>query len=185
MEYHSFLFWRFKMMTRNEMMEVSVSLRSYIHSYDDNMKSINVCTGIEFPSPYGVSFILIQIVICEATGDVWKFPSPYGVSFILMGNEIYLSSSFIYKVSVSLWSIIHSYDTSKILDGMYYLSFRLLMEYHSFLFEVEFSSYTNVSDIVSVSLRSYIHSYLLQGKQYVESKGKFPSPYGVIFILIF
>ena len=37
-----------------------------------------------FPSPYGVSFILIRpgILLEE---DVYQFPSPYGVSFILIG----------------------------------------------------------------------------------------------------
>ena len=38
----------------------------------------------EFPSPYGVSFILMkmkkEIAICIEIG----FPSPYGVSFILI-----------------------------------------------------------------------------------------------------
>ena len=38
-----------------------------------------------FPSPYGVSFILIDIVAWAEENDIQsKFPSPYGVSFILM-----------------------------------------------------------------------------------------------------
>ena len=62
-------------------------------------------------------------------------------------------------VSVSLWSIIHSYDSSinsSSVSQTY--SFRLLMEYHSFLYKVTF----------------------------VDTRGEveFPSPYGVIFILI-
>ena len=37
-----------------------------------------------FPSPYGVSFILIETIedLIEASG--LEFPSPYGVSFILI-----------------------------------------------------------------------------------------------------
>ena len=41
-------------------------------------------------------------------------------------------------------------------------------------------------DLVSVSLRSYIHSYkIVRNLQNVHNRSKFPSPYGVIFILIF
>ena len=38
----------------------------------------------EFPSPCGVSFILILYPVVKC--DLWgvEFPSPYGVSFILM-----------------------------------------------------------------------------------------------------
>ena len=38
----------------------------------------------EFPSPYGVSFILIQLNLKNATSEIEMFPSPYGVSFILI-----------------------------------------------------------------------------------------------------
>ena len=38
-----------------------------------------------FPSPYGVSFILILICLGFSVGDNGvMFPSPYGVSFILI-----------------------------------------------------------------------------------------------------
>ena len=37
-----------------------------------------------FPSPYGVSFILIQLEIKMLDSTIVVFPSPYGVSFILM-----------------------------------------------------------------------------------------------------
>ena len=41
----------------------------------------------KFPSPYGVSFILILIYVDKNTSStVDKFPSPYGVSFILIIN---------------------------------------------------------------------------------------------------
>ena len=62
---------------------VSVSLQSIIHSYAFNINYNINKQHWEFPSPYGVSFILIR------KEDKWKiyilkFPSPYGVSFILM-----------------------------------------------------------------------------------------------------
>ena len=38
----------------------------------------------EFPSPYGVSFILILMNKLHCLPLFLKFPSPYGVSFILM-----------------------------------------------------------------------------------------------------
>ena len=40
-----------------------------------------------FPSPYGVSFILIGIKRVD-TNDIFEFPSPYGVSFILMKRHL-------------------------------------------------------------------------------------------------
>ena len=117
---------------------------------------------LTFPSPYGVSFILIPIRVFETddkhpqvsvslrsivhsywliTFDVipapTKFPSPYGVSFILIYNTRMVNHIRCYSsVSVSLWSIIHSY-----------------MEYMND-FRIGIRK-------VSVSLWSYIHSYLL------------------------
>ena len=40
-----------------------------------------------FPSPYGVSFILILKVNEINSFKILKFPSPYGVSFILMSMK--------------------------------------------------------------------------------------------------
>ena len=48
----------------------------------------------EFPSPYGVSFILIQLNLKNATSEIEMFPSPYGVSFILI-KDIYITSLMI------------------------------------------------------------------------------------------
>ena len=61
-----------------------------------------------FPSPYGVSFILI---IQNWNDDFFymEFPSPYGVSFILIQDI----------KSINILYLIYS--------------FRLLTEYHSFL----------------------------------------------------
>ena len=41
----------------------------------------------EFPSPYGVSFILIKFNI-DGYKNLFKFPSPYGVSFILIRKSM-------------------------------------------------------------------------------------------------
>ena len=45
---------------------------------------------LKFPSPYGVSFILIYGMKAKTIGswDNKTFPSPYGVSFILMSKNI-------------------------------------------------------------------------------------------------
>ena len=135
------------------------------------------------------------------------FPSPYGVSFIL----IYYFTNFLYlvfiKVSVSLWSIIHSYQYILLFLFSFYYRFRLLMEYHSFLYNdtffnieidgYEFPSPYGVSFIliiicilksgyiyrVSVSLWSIIHSYYFSSDNNDDFIW-FPSPYGVSFILI-
>ena len=59
MEYHSFL---------------------YIINNCDSLEAIE-----EFPSPYGVSFILIWKEIKELVKEMnVEFPSPYGVIFILI-----------------------------------------------------------------------------------------------------
>ena len=93
----------------------------------------------------------------------WKFPSPYGVSFILiLKSKVILMIYVSIIVSVSLRSIIHSYAFKTIL-----------------LLFIKFS-------IVSVSLRSIIHSYQDVGYIAIEYKYifRFPSPYGVSFILM-
>ena len=65
-----------------------------------------------FPSPYGVLFILMNSNFLFQDLRFSKgFPSPYGVSFILMILAV---------VTLEL-------------DIMY---FRLLMEYHSFLYNI-------------------------------------------------
>ena len=115
-----------------------------------------------------------------------------------------------FLVSVSLRSIIHSYAIYDIAnDTSLYLSFRLLTEYHSFLWKdlwslmiygitcfrllTEYHSFLlqNYLELqtdifgVSVSLRSIIHSYKRKKMRYcIEKQWKFPSPYGVSFILI-
>ena len=38
----------------------------------------------QFPSPYGVSFILMFDEETKDSHKTWKFPSPYGVLFILI-----------------------------------------------------------------------------------------------------
>ena len=112
-----------------------------------------------FLSPYGVIFILIW-ELCYSTDITDEFPSPYGVSFILIYNTRMVNHIRCYSsVSVSLWSIIHSY----------------LIFVTSY---IKFCSF-----IVSVSLQSYIHSYSPDMLDRYLAGDWFPSPYGVIFIL--
>ena len=76
--------------------------------------------------------------------NISRFPSPYGVSFILIKKGV----------------ILYTTDYPK--------SFRLLTEYHSFLFINKQNVLQVVEDKpVSVSLRSIIHSYL-GGKFYAK-----------------
>ena len=67
---------------------------------------------VKFPSPYGVSFILIYVILVRYTNtyQAIKFPSPYGVSFILIYKDKKEDATVIASVSVSLRSIIHSYS---------------------------------------------------------------------------
>ena len=104
----------------------------------------NAIPVISFPSPYGVSFILITDYPKVATFGGCEFPSPYGVSFIL----IFLIKK-VYNKNIN--------------------SFRLLTEYHSFLSSNSSEAFLSISDIlVSVSLRSIIHSYELKGYHMLE-----------------
>ena len=108
MEYHSFLS-KLEKMDIWKKYKVSVSLRSIIHSYNRSDENDVKYWKNGFPSPYGVSFILIYINIDVNTSEVivsvslrsiihsyevkrfleenkndHTFPSPYGVSFILI-----------------------------------------------------------------------------------------------------
>ena len=88
------------------------------------------------------------------------------------------------RVSVSLRSIIHSYWTMENYGNLNFMGFRLLTEYYSFLF-LRYLQQPQQKARVSVSLRSIIHSYDQKlVEQYKELESKFPSPYGVLFILI-
>ena len=62
-----------------------------------------------------------------------KFPSPYGVLFILIVFFEHHPKKVL-RISVSLWSIIHSYGHGDIATTMdIYTHFRLLTELYSFL----------------------------------------------------
>ena len=84
MEYHSFL-WVWNLTSDwVAIYSVSVSLWSIIHSYGKISIFIAISNAREFPSPYGVSFILIKGSSIKEWRFFTKFPSPYGVSFILI-----------------------------------------------------------------------------------------------------
>ena len=66
-----------------------------------------------------------------------------------------------------------------------YLGFRLLTEYHSFLCKVYSLETIRLGKCVSVSSRSIIHSYkLVKNSAFGGYYLAFPSPYGVLFILM-
>ena len=137
--------------------EVSVSLQSIIHSYKLKLlqkklhqigfrllteyHSFLFGTTIDgwnkfiykFPSPYGVSFILIQ----KKQDFLGNFQKDVSVSLrsIIHSYTCYLATTLLSQiVSVSLRSIIHSYDlTRKSVILTTKICFRLLTEYHSFL----------------------------------------------------
>ena len=84
-EYRSFLFYFIDMVNVPKEFYVSVSLRSIVHSYVGAPEVICVYQPKKFPSPYGVSFILILTHLCSIQLIFSRqFPSPYGVSFILI-----------------------------------------------------------------------------------------------------
>ena len=116
-----------------------------------------------------------------------KFPSPYGVSFILILKKNRSDEDVKFKkISVSLRSIIHSYGILGEIKGVELeISVSLRSIIHSYLGE-RIRNWKKKLMKISVSLRSIIHSYLF-GRKYSfigEFKKGFPSPYGVSFILI-
>ena len=156
MEYHSFLCVNYKEYNGTVNMIVSVSLRSIIHSYTtDNF--INLQVYKKFPSPYGVSFILMIFRNHSRNNRRWrKFPSPYGVSFILIGNV--RTREEIAKVFPSPYGV--SFILINMLKGLVKvgLGFRLLTEYHSFLFIKYWSNGT--IKVKSFRLLTEYHSFL-------------------------
>ena len=90
----------------------------------------------EFPSPYGVSFILIYFSKINLYFEISEFPSPYGVSFILM------------KVFTKCYTL------------MIKLCFRLLTEYHSFLLEKYIFKDVSIINLSSFRLLTEYHSFL-------------------------
>ena len=140
-------------------MLVSVSLRSIIHSYK-NERSIAMLTSSNYVSVSLRSIIhSYYIRLAPINFNIVEFPSPYGVSFILI------------VICLLVYYIFH-------------WSFRLLTEYHSFLYgtntnddesQVTFPSPYGVSFILIIyEANNLIDLYYIQ----------FPSPYGVSFILI-
>ena len=113
--------------------KVSVSLRSYIHSYWSLAWS-ETTEAIAFPSPYRVIFILILIPLSTYTRGL-KLVSVSLRSIIHFYLVLWCFEPKSSQVSVSLWSIVHSYY-NKNLGGKKW-----------------------IEEQVSVSLRSIIHSY--------------------------
>jgi len=135
MEYHSFLC--IGLNNKKSYILVSVSLWSIIHSYP----SLNALTQkqandfVKLPSPYGVSFILIQYIVNIWTEkNVYKFPSPCGVSFILIIEaEIYVRDGVMFPSPYGISFILIRTLTNEYKADKTALCFCLLAEYHSFL----------------------------------------------------
>ena len=118
-----------------------------------------------------------------------KFPSPCGVLFILIELRFWLRQTRTWHVSVSLWSIIYSYiKTSKKWLKKQWLSFRLLAEYYSFLWTNKYSLSTE-DDILKFPSPYGVSFILIYMENFTalqqEEFIKFPSPYRVSFILIY
>ena len=83
----------------------------------------------EFPSPYGVSFILIQNIQIQKLALAMRFPSPCGVSFITISIAKSNAILKIILISVSLWSYTHFYTIVK--KEFYHNKF---LEYYCLIF---------------------------------------------------
>ena len=116
---------------------VSVSLRSIIHSYLKMKQTLTLKSGVSV-SLRSIIHSYISLNVLYIFTITTMFPSPYGVSFILIHSFNSVIFILVWVVSVSLRSIIHSYLTRKEM----FLIFCIQK--------------------VSVSLRSIIHSYTLK-----------------------
>ena len=97
-------------------MLVSVSLRSIVHSYDNTLATELSALYLAFPSPYGVSFILIpEPLSIRLNKDIVSV----SLRSIVHSYKSKSSPIFPYSpspVSVSLRSIVHSYYRDKRLE---------------------------------------------------------------------
>ena len=84
MEYHSFL--------------LAIGM-----DYIEDLELVGFRLLMEYHSFLSVGRLMYEII------QILKFPSPYGVSFILIINRNFIRYNSSNRVSVSLWSIIHSY----------------------------------------------------------------------------
>ena len=135
-----------------------------------------------FPSPLGVIFSLIFIIIVSHFARS-PFPSPLGVIFSLIYTEEEIPEY--YTVSVSSRSYILSYEIKSFrfkrigFKKVSVSSRSYILSYDIFIF------INSIGVYVSVSSRSYILSYyFIKWGTTILAKKKFPSPLGVIFSLI-
>ena len=104
----------------------------------------------------------------------YQFPSPYGVSFILILNLFYIRK-LATDVGFRLLTEYHSFLSSRkySIYFLHFLCFRLLTEYHSFLSVFRYIITNIIIYHVSVSLRSIIHSYTKNVGQIVVELASF------------
>ena len=116
-------------------MMVSVSLRSIVHSYMKSILHLRRSTH------------LVSVSLRSIVHSYYKYIFDYIKYFCI--------------VSVSLRSIVHSYKLLKIVErDICANSFRLLTEYRSFLCLIFLLGSRLIYSLVSVSLRSIVHSYV-------------------------
>ena len=115
-----------------------------------------------FPSPCGVSFILIYTINkIDINFDVNSFRLLAEYHSFLSAREWLIFGKYI-NIGFRLLAEYHSFLSIFFYFLMYLryiFSFRLLAEYHSFLFKLFIHICCYVLYLVSVSLRSIIHSY--------------------------
>ena len=149
------------------------------------MKKVALIIGHNaFPSPYGVSFILMFLRFNYLLWLIIRFHLLMEYSSFLWRKICFISTQKI--KSFCLLSEYYSFlwlDEKKVYRALRW-RFRLLAKYHSFLFFI-------LNGFLKHSLKSFrllaeYHSFLLyylNGNDSTEFD-MFPSPYGVSFILI-
>ena len=167
-----------------KLFKVSVSLWSIIHSYVLSKAHIHMKRILEFPSPCGVSFILMFLRFNYLLWLIIRFHLLMEYSSFLWRKICFISTQKI--KSFCLLSEYYSFlwlDEKKVYRALRW-RFRLLAKYHSFLFFI-------LNGFLKHSLKSFrllaeYHSFLLNLRviMVVDITNQFPSPYGVSFILM-
>ena len=140
MEYHSFLFDKETLLKLVEICDGFRLLMEY-HSFlcklkDLTLRRLNICFRLLMEYHSFLLIIFLKCLFLHWWVTRFRLLMEYH-SFLLKQRWLTKAWKNGHLVSVSLWSIIHSYSKKQIIiDPIGLLqSFRLLMEYHSFLYK--------------------------------------------------
>ena len=183
-ELYSFLLvWNYLLLIRFFLgFRLLTELYSFLLKYCTYAVSAITIAGFRLLMEYHSFLYWTNAVINHLCID--KFPSPYGVSFILIKqNHIFIEVEryFGFRLLMELYSFLHTSNLyCHFIDNQFPSPYGVIF----ILTEISKRGSWFRYRIVSVSLWSIIHSYYFFRYIHYNNSSKFPSPYGVSFILI-